>query len=369
MNKIIIGLGNTGSVIVRDIAKKNLNDVTLYAIDSQAKHVALDTVSNINYIPIVADDRDGSGRDRERGREMFRFNLKNGKLDEMIADCKKTDTIFIISSAAGGTGSGSCPELCKVLINEDNEYGDRKVIPIIICPNMEDPDAYHYNTTDLMVELNGAGVGPYVIFRNPNSSDYEKINKEIVESIDVLLGNHYETTDNDSIDESDLNNILSTVGRMMVLSVTGETVDEVRKKLLKQLVSSYQPNWDSTKVGYGVAAFSMKSINAGEDSKLIENDILPKLEHCSDRYKNIVIDDNNGMVEVTLIIAGLPPVELKHVTTEYNETASIGDSLKKSERPRFMKRRHVSFNAFKADATLDVSEDKNVTITETDSSK
>lgn len=366
MNKIIIGLGNTGSVIVRDIAKKNLNNVRLFAIDSQAKHIAIDHVSNVEYIPIVADDNAGSGRDRERGREMFRFNLEQGKLDKMLEECKNTDTIFVVSSAAGGTGSGSCPELCRELIDDTS---DRKVIPIIICPNMEDPDAYHYNTTDLMVELKDAKVGPYVIFRNPSSSDYEKINAEIVEAITVMLGNHYETTDNDSIDASDLNNILSTVGRMMVLSVTGETVDEVRKKLLKQLVSSYQPNWDSAKVGYGVAAFSMKSINAGEDSKLIENDILPKLEHCSDRYKNIVIDDNNGMVEVTLIIAGLPPVELKDVTTEYNETASIGDSLKKAERPRFMKRRHVSFNAFKADATLDVSEDKNVTITETDSSK
>ena len=43
MNKIVIGLGNTGSVIVRLLASKNLTDVKLFAIDSQMKHVTLDT--------------------------------------------------------------------------------------------------------------------------------------------------------------------------------------------------------------------------------------------------------------------------------------------------------------------------------------
>ena len=346
MNKIIIGLGNTGSVIVRELAKKEYKTVKLFAIDSQTKSIQLDDVTKVNYIPIVADDNVGSGRDRERGRAMFEYNKNNGLLEPLYKACSNTDTIFVVTSAAGGTGSGTCPALCEELFSRF----DSKVIPIIIVPNMADPDAYHYNTNDLMYELNAIktedgdpAIGPYVIFRNPDSSDYEKINKEIVESIDVLLGNHYEPTDNDSIDASDLNNILSTVGRIMVLSISGDTVDEVRKKLVKETVSSFQPSWDANKVGCGVAAFSMKSINAGEDSKIIENDILPKLNHCSDRYKNIVIDDNNGRVDVTLIIAGLPPVELKDIKTEYTETVGIGENLKKTERPSFMKRRHVSF--------------------------
>ena len=345
MNKIVIGLGNTGSVIVRDLAKKGINNVKLFAIDSQTKHVSLDDINKITYIPIIADDNVGSGRDRERGRAMFLWNQKEGKLDEMYKACESTDTIFVISSAAGGTGSGSCPSLCEEL-SRRNE--DAKVIPIIVCPNMEDPDAYHYNTNDLMLELDKAGIESYVIFRNPNSSDYEKINKEIVESIDLLLGNKYEHTDNDSIDASDLNNILLVKGRIIAVSVSGDTVDEVRKKLMKELVSSYQPSWDPSNVGYGVAAFGMKSINAGEDSKIIENDILPKLAHCSDRYKNIVIDDNNGKVDVTLIVAGLPPVDFKTINTEYTETAGIGDGLAKMERPSFMRRRHVKFNDFKS---------------------
>ena len=345
MNKIVIGLGNTGSVIVRDLSKHDIKNVKLFAIDSQTKHVSLDDINKITYIPIIADDNVGSGRDRERGRAMFEYNNEEGKLDELYKACESTDTIFVVSSAAGGTGSGSCPALCTELMKRNE---DAKIIPIIVCPNMEDPDAYHYNTNDLMIELGNAHVDSYVIFRNPDSSDYEKINKEIVESIDLLLGNKYEHTDNDSIDASDLNNILMVRGRIIAISVTGDTVDEVRKKLMKELVSSFQPSLEPSKVGYGVAAFGMKSINAGEDSKLIENDILPKLEHCSDRYKNIVINDNNGKVDVTLIVAGLPPVELKTIKTEYSETAGIGDNATKMERPSFMKRRHVKFNDFKS---------------------
>lgn len=345
MNKIIIGLGNTGSVIVRDLSNKKLTDVKLFAIDSQTK-VILDDVNKVECIPIVADDNVGSGRDRERGRAMFEYNDSHNALDNLYAVCENTDTIFVITSAAGGTGSGSCPALCEKLLKR---FAYTKVIPVIVVPNMSDPDAYHYNTNDLMYELNNIkvdgvpGVGPYMIFRNPDSSDYEKINKEIVSAIEVLLGTHYEPTDNDSIDASDLNNILSTVGRLMAISVSGETIDEVHKKVLREIVSSYQPTWNADDVRHSVAAISMKSINAGEDSKIIENDIMTKLNHCSDRYKNIVIDDNNGMVDVTLIIAGLPPVELKKIDTEYSETAGIGENLKKTERPAFMKRRHIAF--------------------------
>lgn len=345
MNKIVIGLGNTGSVIVRLLASKKLTDVKLFAIDSQMKHVTLDTSSLIKYIPIVADDNVGSGRDRERGKAMFEFNDQNGAMKELYDMCGTTDTIFIVSSSSGGTGSGSCPALCSKLFER---YPDTKVIPIIICPNDEDPDAYHLNTKDLMVELNEANVGPYSIFCNPNSSDYEKINNEIVESILVMLGTKYEHTDNDSIDASDLKNVLSTKGRIVALSVTGDTVDEVRKKLTKSIVSSFQPTWDPTKLDYSMAAFSMKSINAGEDSKIVENDIMPKLERCYDIYKNIVIDDNNGKVDVTLMVAGLPAIDLKEIELNYNEAGGIGDNLQKTERPTFMKRRHVKFNNFKS---------------------
>jgi RNA polymerase sigma factor (sigma-70 family) len=88
-----------------------------------------------------------------------------------------------------------------------------------------------------------------------------------------------------------------TIGDMV--EDTSCSIDsDLNQIYMKELVSSYQPSWDPSNVGYGVAAFGMKSINAGEDSKIIENDILPKLAHCSDRYKNIVIDDNNGKVDV-----------------------------------------------------------------------
>lgn len=353
MEKIVIGLGNTGTVIVRELAKKNINNVKLFAIDSQVKHVSIDNVSKVKYIPIVADDNVGSGRDRDRGRAMFEYNLEEHNMDELFDMCQKTDTIFVVSSAAGGTGSGSCPKLCEALFDRLNE--DVKIIPIIVCPNMKDPDAYHYNTNDLMIDLKNVQIGPYVIFRNPDSSDYEKINAEIVSAIDVLLGNRYEITDNDEIDASDLNNVLSVNGRIIALSISADSVDEARKKLMKEIVSSYQPAWDPSQIGYGVAAFSMKSINAGEDSKLIEDDIRSKLEHCSDIYKNIVINDNNGKVDITLIVAGLPPVEMKTIETDYTETVGIADNLSKMERPKVMKRKHISFKDFKKNSEKPVN--------------
>lgn len=341
MNKIVIGLGNTGSVIVRDLAKSGINNVSLYAIDSQTKHISLDTVTKVKYIPIVADDNDGSGRNRERGRAMYLYNDKANRLDQVYDECKNADIVFVVTSAAGGTGSGSCPVLCRNLFARCSD--STQVIPIVICPNMDDPDAYHYNTNDLMVELKEAGIGPYVIFRNPKSVDYKNINKEIVETLDILLGNRFDTTECDSIDASDLQNILNTNGRMFILSAEGDSAEDVHKKLAKNLVSSYQPTWDPDGIGYGVAAFSLKSITANQDFDTVFEDIYPKIEHCMDRYKNVVVAENDGKTTATIIVTGLPPVEVKEITTEYSETASIGDNLTKTTRPDFMKRKHRSF--------------------------
>ena len=66
---MIIGLGNTGNQIVQAIARKStLSDVKLYAIDSNTNGIDIDNASRIKFIPIIADSRAGSGRNRERGK-------------------------------------------------------------------------------------------------------------------------------------------------------------------------------------------------------------------------------------------------------------------------------------------------------------
>lgn len=336
MNKVIIGLGNTGSVIVNLISNNDIKNVKLATIDSQLRNITIDNINKIKYFPIMADNNSGSGRYRERGKELFLINNQAGKLDELYDMCKDTDTIFVVTSAAGGTGSGICPSVCSELasrLDPDGDFG-LNIIPVIVCPNEKNPDAYHFNANDLMYELNEVGITSYMVFVNPDNEDYSAINNEIVQAIDVILGNTYDTTDKDSIDASDLKAILGMTGRINVYRASGSSVDDARKQINLQMVKSYQESWDNDEVGSGMIAYGIKSITADTAIGEVFADVNASLgTKFIDSYKNIVNDANDGRVDVSLIVAGLPPVKIKSIDTEYSETASIGANLQKSNRP------------------------------------
>ena len=164
MKNIVIGFGQAGSNVVRALnADTALNsDVNYYAIDSILNSIKLSDVSDIKYIPIISDEKSGSGRDRTRGAEMYTFHESQGHMDELYEDCKNSKMpIIAITSAAGGTGSGSIVPFCKKMMALDLQ-----VIPFILCPNKDDPTAYHLNTNDLFIELADAGILTYDIFEN-----------------------------------------------------------------------------------------------------------------------------------------------------------------------------------------------------------
>ena len=173
-NRVIIGLGGTGTAIVSAAANRaSLNDAKLFSIDSVTSSINLDNINRIKCIPIISDDKCGSGRDRERGAAMFNYHDEQGNFSELYAIAQDAKTpVVVISSAAGGTGSGSIVPFCAKLIKKGIT-----IIPIIVCPALDDPDAYHLNTNDLFIELDEIGIETYNVFRNRSGdSSYHKIN-------------------------------------------------------------------------------------------------------------------------------------------------------------------------------------------------
>lgn len=338
VKNICIGLGNAGSMIIKALSEApSMNDVSLYAIDSQTAHVTLDGLSKINYISIISDDKNGSGRDRERGCAMFEYHDENGAFDKMFEDCNDaSDPIIVISSAAGGTGSGSIVPLCRKLI----EHG-RQVIPYIICPSLDDPEAFHLNTNDLLYELNELkeGIKSYSIFRNvKNSMNYTQINKEIVESIEIILGKKYNITNADSIDESDLDRILLTPGRFIALNVESSDIESLNKETIRKIFTGHQPAWtpeEATNHTF-VTAFSLTSLFANDDYDKAFHDVNERIINCFDNYRNVCNNDNNGKCSATMIIAGLPAPEVKLFNNDFKVANSIGEGVVKSKRPQFM---------------------------------
>lgn len=351
MSNVIIGLGNTGFQIIKALTNSNvLSDVKLYAIDSVTADVDLEIVNRVNIIPIISDDMSGSGRNRERGAEMFTIHDNDGAFDQMYKDIMSAkEPVLIITSSAGGTGSGACVPLCRALVDRDITP-----IPIIITPNMSDPDAYHLNTNDLFSELGEiikvvdgmaqAGVPSYSIFQNPkNTANYDSINKDVVNLVEIVLGKRYKSTDADSIDESDLLTVLRTPGRFIATSAKATNIDILRKEITKKVFSGYQPAWsneDASKYTL-MTAYALSSMFAGDEFDSVFEDIRKRIPHWFDEYRNIAPLDTDGVSEAIVVISGLPRTEVKDIDTEYNLVDGLGEGIKKSVRPSFIKKRKI----------------------------
>jgi hypothetical protein len=349
-DNLIIGLGNTGTNIVKAISQSTLlEDVKLYSIDSVAASVDLSSIDRINVIPIISDEKSGSGRNRDRGRAMFEFHESQGAFKGLYAVAKQAKTpVLVITSGAGGTGSGATVPLCKSLKAQGIQ-----VIPIIIAPNKKDPAAFHLNTNDLYIDLGEIGIETYSIFENRRGdADYGPVNQEVVNFVEVIFGKKYDATELDSIDDSDLDVILNTPGRLIAVQAEANKIQTLQKEITMKVFSGFQPVWKSEEVGVNtlMTAFSLKSMFADEDfgdvfAGIRERIDPPKKDEDSvvyDEYRNIVKDDNDGMASATLIIAGLPRSEIKIIDTEYKEATSLGDNIKRSRRPSFMNKKKAS---------------------------
>lgn len=346
MDNMIIGLGNTGFQIIKAITKApKLNDVKLYAIDSVTASVDNSILDRVTIIPIQSDEKAGSGRNRDRGGEMYKIHEDAGDFAQMYEDAMHAKSpVLIITSSAGGTGSGSTAILCDSLVKRGVQ-----VIPIIITPDLAEPDAYHLNTNDLFAELAAIenadgepGVPTYTIFQNPKDSvNYDPINQDVVNLIEIILGVRNDYTTRDSIDDSDLDNILSTPGRFIATSAVATTPDQLRKIITSRVFSSYQPAWSEEEIRplTLMTGYSLKSMFAETDFDTVFEDIRKRIVHRYDEYRNVVNSDNQGQCEATVIIAGLPRPTIKNIETEYNMANDLGEGIKKSTRPSFLNKK------------------------------
>lgn len=350
-NYVIIGLGNCGNNVISEIAmRKSLEDTVLYAIDSTTSSVTMNNVSRVTYIPIVSDEKAGSGRDRVRGGDMYEHHEEIGDFEEMYDACMNAkNPVIVITSAAGGTGSGSTPKLCKYLTSLDIH-----VIPIIVCPSMDDPDAYHLNNNDLFMELEDAGIETYAVFRNvAGDANYAPINKQIVDMVEIFLGRKYGPTNLDSIDDSDLDAILRMPGRIMAVTAKANDIQNLTRQITKQLFAGYQPAWtedDANKFTF-MTAYALKSMFAAQDFHGVFEEVRARVPHYIDEYRNIEQVDNNGECEAVVIVAGLPRPEIKSIESSYTGVGGIAAGMLKSTRPEFMGRKKSSFGKKKTATT------------------
>ena len=337
MGNLIIGMGNTGTQIVKLAAQSELlSKTSMYVIDSQASQIDMDTVTRITTIPIVTDDKCGSGRSRERGKTMFDIHKEAGDFNELVEEALNSlSPVIVITSSAGGTGSGSTPSMCA-LLKEKGIY----VIPIIICPALKDPDAFHLNTNDLMMDLQSIGIETYAVFRNEfGKADYSDINAEVVQMIEIIFGKYYDNTDKATIDASDLDVILSVPGRFIAITVESESPEKLAKVVTSKVFNCHQPAWttDDIEKTTLVKAFALTSPCADSDFESVFAALNERISHSYDEYRNVCNKD--GRCRATVIVSGLPRAELRNIDSEFMEAGNIADGVQKSSRPAFLQKK------------------------------
>ena len=341
---LVIGLGNAGTHIAKLASSSELlKDVEFYAIDSVLESADMASLTRVKIIPIISDEKSGSGRNRERGAAMFEYHKSKGAFDELMATVEKcVSPVVVITSSAGGTGSGSAPALCKMIMEKGLQ-----VVPIIVCPDMDDPDAYHLNTTDLMIDLQAAGIETYATVRNrKGGADYTPINKEVVGMIEIIFGKKYDkapvkTDDTQDIDDSDLDVIMRTPGRFVAVSAEAMDIPSLQKEITRKVFSGFQPAWtteDSVSATFMVA-YGLTSMFAAKDFDVVFSEVKSRIDGRYDEFRNIVNIDNNGVCKASVIVAGLPNAAMKKVEGAFKMATGIAEGMSHTSRPAFMTRR------------------------------
>ena len=171
------------------------------------------------------DDVEGSGKNRAKMKSYLQNEIEailtNETFTSMIEDKKY---VFIISSTAGGTGSGAAPILLDVL---RSCFADVHFILVAVLPQLQASLMEQGNTLEFLSELYKilGENSTYMIYDNEATSDksptesLELVNRNVVEDIRILSGVDNYATPYDSIDEADMESILTTPGRLIVTRV------------------------------------------------------------------------------------------------------------------------------------------------------
>lgn len=318
----MIGIGNCGSQVCNLAEKKypNLFDC-VYINSSEADLSMVQTVTGLKYKIGDREKIEGSGKDRQKMKEYLRSGAKKIITDELFCDMIATKKYcFIVSSTAGGTGSGSAPLLMELL---RQLFPETAFILVAVLPQLGASLMEQGNTLEFLNELYEllGEKTTYMIYDNETVSDLppttalEKVNESIVEDIKVLSGVDNYPTPYESIDEADMEQIIRTPGRLLVTRInkglTEKAMEDSRLDdiIVKSIKNSNHCETDRNKkvVRWGIITYFTNEVNrlyAPTLEGLINFIGTPK-----ERFNHNAVNPNQESLNfLYMIAAGLSPI-------------------------------------------------------------
>lgn len=336
-NVLVIGTGDGGCNIASDIKKKLPG---IYAIAYNTSKRALSTLFVDK--AVIPNAEDGSGKDRSYSKNVFKRSAYKTLIElvQSVLSNGSYEYIFVTTTADGGTGGGSSPNIAKVVADNVN-------IPVIVIgvyPALAEDAKAQYNTIAWQTDIEKTGL-PYMVFDNQARANYPKavmhttVNDEIVSAMTVITGAAYGNTNISMIDNRDMHMMLVEAGkRINVISSSnkpkvGESLDAY---LDTKMTAAAQPLPIGQKA-MGVFVRGPKAFISSIDTSLFD---------FREKYGDALLYthiEESPEVCISLVIAGsdLPEMRLQEIKERYedimsaahNQTITAASVLEEMEDP------------------------------------
>lgn len=340
---VLLGCGNAGGQ-VSALAERKYPDLfdAIYINSSESDLSMIPNESSLKFKIGEKDEIEGSGKNRSRMKEYLKNDINKILGDEELQKCIATKKYcFIIASAAGGTGSGAAPVLIALL---KQLFPDTNFVLVGILPQMNASLMEQGNAIEFLNELYDV-LGDdltYMIYDNETASDLppttalSKINEEIVEDLRILTGIDCYSTPYESMDEADMESVITTPGRLLVTRITSGLSEKSMEEnnlddlIIKGIKKSAHAETDRNKrvLRWGIITYFTDEVN-----KLYQ----PTLEKLIDflgtpieRFNHNAINDKTDKLNFLYLIAsGLSPINdrVEKITNRIDElkNALAGD--------------------------------------------
>ena len=331
-NVMLIGVGNCGSQVacLGEKLYPTLFDA-MYINTSKTDLSMVTAESELKYKIGSDEDVEGSGKNRTKMQEYLEKDI-----EKILGDEKLEDSIidksyaFIITSAAGGTGSGASTILYEFM---KEKFPDTFFILVGVLPKLDSTSLMeHGNTLEFLDDLYrvlGDNV-TYTLYDNESTANMadtvalETVNRNIIEDIRILTGIDNHPTPYESIDKADMESIITTPGRLLVARINKNLTEKnlednnIDNIVIKAIKDSCHVETDRNKhvVRWGIITYFTNEVYQLYKSSLTA--VTEFLGIPKERFNHNAINNKDESLSFMYMIAsGLSPINdrVKKITS------------------------------------------------------
>lgn len=239
----VIGIGNAGSQVAMRAFKAKHDAI---CINSSVKDLD-NSVLGATIPALKIGDGRGSGKTRANAMALLKSGGNQSVKDILLHPrfrgvVEPADVVFVIFSTGGGTGSGIGPYMAETL---RKAYKGKLVISYGILPILAESVLAQANTIACVNEM-AEGSGPYMLAdlefysKLPLEKAYDQVADFMVETLNIIRGDHFEMSTAGMADERDVMTVISNPGYMVAQMLGDITENQDGKTLQGHLIDQFK---------------------------------------------------------------------------------------------------------------------------------